>query len=212
MSKKLSVRLNESQQEELTFLYKLYQIKNETDADRFRNLLHAIYSEKNEQLESEETLEALPSCPMIPTLITLGKHKGMVFCPNPKVVGLRKGNHVSLGVCLNCWIRQENAREHEGIPTSETTLAPEYDVKEPEPKKSKPQSVQKQRKCIDCGCDISNLEDWKTLCLSCWQRKQNPAWQGEGKPLAGSPMALRMKEAEAIRRANAKLNTKSKEE
>ena len=183
MTKTISVRLDKSLQDKLAFLYKFYEVESNSISKRFIEMLEKIYSEKTGQSESEEIIETLPSCPMIPTLITEGKHKNMVFCPNPKIVGLKKGNHVPLGVCLNCWTRQENYREHKGIPTSETTFAPEWDVKETKPKKPKSKPVQKQEEykvCKNPTCNthvkrgsVKQYPDWiPDLCPLCWLHKK----------------------------------------
>lgn len=215
MSKQLSVRLDKSRLEKLAFLYKLYRIKNETDTDCFREMLDKLYSEKTENQEQSESsrhedqVQILEGWDCTFRFPVDRYHKQTrewlrkVLCFNPKTREIVKTNELDAEVCKRCY--------DTGGSANMPVLSEPKKTQKPRPT-SKPQTVKKERKCVDCGCDISNLEDWKTLCLLCWKRKQNPAWQGEGKPLAGSPMALRMKEAEAIRRANERMNEKPKEE
>ena len=210
MSKLLQVRLKKSRQEKLAFLYKLYRIEIETDADLFREMLDLIYSEKTEQSTTttlsttqHSELELLEGwdCSFRAIVSVWNKHtkkmEPKVDCGHATTRQIRGTTIMPISVCKKCHDRGGS-----------TKLLSLPSPKKPEKPTSKPQpeSVQKQRKCIDCGCDISKLEEWKSRCMLCWQKKQNPAWQGDGKPLKGSPEDLREREADAIRRADAKMN------
>lgn len=216
MNKLLQVRLKKSHQEKLTFLYKLYQVKTESDSDRFRELLDALYSEKvnpssTPTLSTSQHLELeLLSdwdCAFRAVVYRFDKFTKkqvpFVYCSAMNTRKILGTNVIDIAVCKKCHLR--------GASTNFVAL--------PAPKKPLEKEkvefldrARKQRKCVDCGEDITGLAEWKSRCMSCWRKSQSPALQGERKPLAGSPMALRMKEAEAIRRANEKLNNKSKEE
>ncbi len=209
----LSVELNEEQYQEILFLYKYFGIEPNPISTALRKLYHAIYSEKinpsdTPTLSTNHTseLELLEGWDCVYRVLIHPYHKiskkrePMIWCTHPKVREYFKTNEIYIEVCKNC-------HENGGSLNTLSLSAPKKQdsiSKEKEEFLKKAQS--KNRKCLTCGKDISKLEDWKTLCLSCWKKNQNPASQSETKPLRGSPMDLRKQEADAIRRANERMN------
>jgi len=210
MSKIISVRLDKSRQEKLTFLYKLYQCDSEKDSDRFRELLDAVYSEKlnpsdtptlstnqHPDLELLDGWDCVYRVLIYPYNKISKKKEPMIFCLNPTTRGILKTNELYIPICKKCHDTKGSIKPPE-LPEPKKPLEKE--------KAAFLERSRKQRKCADCGCDISNLDDWKTLCYSCWKKKQNPAGQSETKPLGGSPADLRKREADAIRRVHERIN------
>jgi len=204
MSKLLGVRLNRSRQEKLIFLYKLYHIESKTETNRFRKLLDAIYSEKQNSSESptlsttqHPDLELLEGWDCVYRVLIYPhnriskKKEPKIFCLNPTTREILRTNELYIPICRKC---------------HDTNGSIRYEL--PEPKKPKkitsktqPKPVPKQRRCVDCGADISYLsEEWKTRCPSCYWKSKSSVWQGEGKPLRGSPADLRKREADRFRR------------
>ncbi len=213
MSKLIGVRLNKDHQEKLSFLYNLYQIESETDTERFRKLLDAIYSEKrnlsdtptlsttqHQELELLDGWDCVYRVLIYPHNKFSKKKEPKIFCLNPTTREILKTNELYIAICKKCHDTNGSINAPElPAPKKQDSLATE---KEEFLKKAR----LKNRKCVDCGEDISTFDEWKTRCMSCWRKKQNPASQSETKPLRGSPMDLRKREADAIRRANERMN------
>jgi hypothetical protein len=212
MTKTISVRLDKSRQEKLTFLYKLYQVKSEKDSDRFRELLDKIYSEILEP-SNTSTLSKTPhkelellegwDCANRAVVYRFDKHskkkEPRVFCIRIDTRKILGTNVIDISVCKKC---------HDTVGSIKLLTPPE--PKKPTPK---PQSKTSKRQCIDCGSDISRLDEWKKRCLDCWRIEQVRKQKGnyDGKPLPGSPMAIRKQLAARTRSADEKLK-QSKEE
>lgn len=217
MTKKISVRLDELEDEKLLFLYNLYNIEKGDQSTRFRNLLHAIYAEKMNLSETpthstteNDLLEILEGWDCAYRAVVhrfdkfLKRQVPFVHCSAVNTRRILGSNLIDIAVCRKCHDRGADS-VFIAIPAPKKTEKPEP-ISKPEPVK-KP-----VRRCAECGADISRAESWKTLCYSCWHKRQNPAWQGQKQPLKGSPADLRKKEADAIRRANEKMNTKNENE
>jgi hypothetical protein len=214
---KLSVELSEEDYQEVVFLYKHFGIETTPISTALRKFFHSTYSlltEEQKQSDSSRTeesqLELLDDwdCAyraLVPVWNKFKQRDEMkIHCSATDTRRILGTNIIHISICKKCHDR--------GASTNFIAIPAPKKVEKPQ-SASKPQSVQKQnlgnRKCLDCGCNISMLEDWKTRCASCYRKKQNPAWQGDAKPLAGSPLDLRMKEAEAIRRAHEEINEKN---
>lgn len=209
MSKKLSVRLDKSHHEKLTSLYKLYRIESETDTDCFRELLDALYSEKfnpsstptlsTNQFPELELLDGW-NCAYRAVVYRFDKFTKkqvpFVYCSAMNTRKFLGTNVIDIAVCKKCHDRGASTN-FIAIPAPKKPIENE--------KAEYLERARKQRKCVDCGEDITDLAEWKTRCMSCWRKSQNPSWQSDTKPLQGSPMDLRLKEAARIKKANQKL-------
>ena len=196
------MRLDKRRHEKLVFLYNLYQIKSETDADRFRELLDSIYSEKlnpsdtptlsttqHQELELLDGWDCVYRVLIHPHNKFSKKKEPKIFCLNPTTREILKTNELYVEVCKKC--HDTNG----SINTPELPAPKKEDSIQQEKEEYLKRARSKARKCLTCGEDISKLDAWKTLCLSCWRKNQNSA-----STIDQTPKPLTEFEAERIKR------------
>jgi len=199
MVKRITINLNKNDDEKLSFLYKHFQIPNESETKRFRKLLvyvverirHASQDVKSSR--QEEQVGLLEGWDCIFRFPIWRYHKPSkewhrkVLCFNPKTREIVGTNEVDAEVCKRC-------NDLTGAARPPALLEPKKEVSKPTPK---PEQV--QRLCEDCKIDISKQPSNHKLCKKCWLKKfigaKAPDDEDHGEGLPGSPMQIRKREA-----------------
>ena len=207
MQKRFQVRLNESDVENLSILYKHHKIPNRNQSDLFRKLLaceverilHGSQDVKSSRQEEQVGLLEGWDCPCRFTFSRYHRstkewHR-KVLCSNPTTKRILGTNELDPEVCKRC-------HDTGGSANLSSLPEPKKQVLEPTPK-----PMQVKRECIVCHDDISKRPDNHQWCRKCYFEMMNPQ-AGVRQPsngLPGSPMWIGKQQAAKLRRLDARL-------
>lgn len=209
MVKRITVTLHKNDVENLSFLYKHFQIPNESETKRLTNVLacvvegirHGSQDEKHLGHEDEVRLLEGWDCNfrslIWPFNRTSKKKEPKIICSHPLTREILRTNELYIATCRKCY-------DTGGSANLPALPEPKKQVSKPTPK---PQQV--QRLCEDCKIDISKQPSNHTLCRKCWFKQlkgaKAPGDAGHGEGLPGSSMRISQHQAARLRKLDARL-------
>lgn len=215
LKKKITIRLDKNDDENLSLLYKYFKIPNENESKRFRKLLACVSerilhgSQDEKHLGHEEEVRLLEGwdCTFRSLIWPHNKYtkkkEPKIICSHPMTREILRTNELYIATCKKC-------HETGGSANLPSLPEPKKQVAKPTPK-----AQQVQRLCNDCKIDISNQPSNHTLCRNCWFKQlkgaKAPDDDGHGEGLPGSSMQIGKQQAARLRKLDERMK-QSKEE